>query len=167
MHVTHADSLFVHVFGQILGHAFRQGGAQRAIAIGGHFADFVQQIIHLHFDGTNFDLWVNQAGGADHLFGKNTTCPFHFPFTRGRGDKNSLRTHQIPFFEFQRTVILTGWQSETKVGQSGFAARIPFIHGTDLADRHMAFINHNQGIVRQIFKKGRGWFPRIAAGQIA
>jgi membrane dipeptidase len=78
MHVAHADALFMHVFGQVFGHALGQGGDQRAQAARRHAAHLIQQVIHLHLHGPDFDLRIEKicehidhicqlAGNASHV----------------------------------------------------------------------------------------------------
>jgi excinuclease ABC subunit B len=45
MHVADADALFMQIFGEVLGHALGEHGAERAVALGGRFADFAEQVI--------------------------------------------------------------------------------------------------------------------------
>ena len=116
MHVAHADALFMQVFGQILGHALGQGGDQHAHVARGHPADFVEQVIDLHLHRPDLDHRVQQAGGADHLFGENTARLLQFPCRWGGGNKDGLRAHRIPFLEFQRAVIHAGRQAKAMLG---------------------------------------------------
>ena len=79
MHIAHANTLLVQIFGQVLGHAFGEGCHQRAKSISSDFADFIQQIIDLHFHRSNFHLRIQKAGGPDHLLGKNAPRTLNFP----------------------------------------------------------------------------------------
>ena len=79
MHIAHANTLLVQIFGQVLGHAFGEGCDQRAKAISSDFADFIQQIIDLHFYGPNLNLGIQKSGGPDHLLGKNAPRTLNFP----------------------------------------------------------------------------------------
>ena len=88
MHIAHADALFVQIFGQILGHPLGQGGDQHAQAARGDAADFVQQVVDLHLDRADFDHRVDQAGGADHLFGEDAAGLLHLP-RRGGGARRT------------------------------------------------------------------------------
>jgi hypothetical protein len=72
VHVADADALFVHVFGQVLGHLLGQDGDQGAVAGAGDGFDLVDDVVDLVAgrggDGADLDGWVDQAGGADDLF---------------------------------------------------------------------------------------------------
>ena len=168
VHVADLDALFMHVFGQILGHAFGQRGAQRAHSRSAvDFAHFVQQIIDLGADGADFDRRVQQPRGADHLFGEHAAGLFQFPFGRGGGHEHGLRAHGVPFFEFERAVVHAGRQAEAVFGQREFAAVVAFVHAADLRDRDVGFICKNDGVVGDEFKQCGGRFARCAPRQVA
>jgi hypothetical protein len=48
-----------------------------------------------------------------------------------------------------------------------FAVEVAFEHAADLRHRHMALIDDQQGVFREIFEQGRWWLARAAPGQIA
>ena len=104
MHIAHANTLIIHIFGQVFGHLFRQRRDQRAIAFGCRLADFVDDIIDLVAavlgDRTNFYGRIDQACRADDLFDEHATGAFHFPIRGRRGHMYGLGPHRVPFFEF-------------------------------------------------------------------
>ena len=167
MHVPHANALFVHVFGQVFGHALGQRRAQRAHARIGHAPHFVQQIVNLRRYRANFDHRVQKTGWPDHLFGKDAAGHVQFP-RRGRGrHKDRLRAHCIPFLELQWPVIHARRQAEPVFGQGEFAPIVAFVHRPDLRHADMAFIGKHDGIVWNKLEQGRGRLARRAPGQIA
>jgi len=167
MHIADADALFVHVFGQVFGHPLCQGGDQRAVARGCDLAHLVQQVVHLHLHGADFDLRVDQAGGADDLFGEDAAGLFQFPRGGGGRDKDGLGAHGVPFFEFQGAVVHARGQAEAVFGQREFAPVVAAIHAADLRDRDVGFIGKDDGIVGDEFKECGRRFTRRAAGQVA
>ncbi len=60
---------------------------------------------------------------------------------------HSLRAHGFPFFKFERAIVLTARQTETKFREGVFAACIPLIHRANLRHGLVAFIDKNQRIV--------------------
>ena len=157
----------MHVFGQVFGHALGQGGDQRAQAALRHAAHLIQQVIHLHLHGADFDLRIDKARGADHLFGKDAARLLQLPRRRGGRDEDRLRAHRIPFLELQRAVVHAGRQAEPVFGQGELAPVVALVHAADLRDRDMGFIGKNDGIVGDEFEQGWRRFPRRAPGQIA
>ena len=167
MHVAHFDALLVQVFRQILGHALGQRGDQCAHTVFSDLAHLIQQIIHLHLDRADLDLWLQQPRWADHLFGENAARLIHLPGSGGRRNKNRLRAHGIPFLKLERSVIHTGRQSEPVFCQGGFAPKVAFVHATNLRHGDMALVGKNNGIVGDEFKQCWRWLAWAAPGQIA
>lgn len=73
VHVADADALLMQIFGQVLGHALGQHGAERAVTLGRCFADLAEHVVDLAAGRAHLDRRVDQAGRADHLFGKDAT----------------------------------------------------------------------------------------------
>jgi hypothetical protein len=133
MHVAHADALFVQVFGQVLGHALGQRRDQRAVA-GRRSADLVEQVVDLHLDGADLHRRVDQAGGADHLFGEDAAGLLHLPGPGVAETKTDLRAHRVPFLELEGAVVHAGGQAEAVFGQRELAPVVAAIHAADLRD---------------------------------
>ncbi len=68
VHVAAADADLGVVVGEVFGHALGEGGDEDALVALGAVADFGEQVVDLAFDGADFDLRVDEAGGADDLF---------------------------------------------------------------------------------------------------
>src|SRR5438552_3358703 len=66
--VAALDANLRKIFGQILGHAFRQRGHQHALIFLRTHANFFQKIVDLTLHGTNLHLRVHQTGRPDYLF---------------------------------------------------------------------------------------------------
>ena len=167
MHVAHPDALLMQIFGEIFRHAFGQGGDEGPVSGLGGFYDFVEYIVDLIFGGAHFNRWIDQAGRADHLFCKDTVGSFHFPTTGSGGEANCLWTHHVPFLKAQGTIVHTARQTEAIFGQGCFTTEISAIHAANLGNGHMAFVNENQSVIRNILKQGWRWFTGFAASQIA
>ena len=169
MHVADLDALFVQVFGQVLGHAFGQRGDQCAEArIRGDTAHLVQQIVDLHVHGADFDLRVQQAGGADHLFGKNAAGLLDLPGSAGvaetKTDCGRMASHSSNF---------SGRLSMQDGRRKPCSARVnlrrwsplymPPICGTET----WLSSAEDDGVVGDEFKEGRGRLARGAACEVA
>jgi len=57
------------------------------------------------FAWTNFDIRIDQAGGADNLFHENTSAFLQFVWASVGADKNNLFLHCFPFIERQWPII--------------------------------------------------------------
>ena len=118
-------------------------------------------------DGADFDGWVEQAGGADDLFGEHAAGLLHLPRGGGGGDKDGLRAHGVPFLEFQRPVVHAGWQAEAVFGQRHFASEVALIHAADLRHGDVALVGENDGVVGDEFEQGGRRLARRAAREVA
>ena len=167
MHIADADALFVEILGQVFGHALGQRGHEHPQALRRNLADLVQKIVNLHLNGPNFDLRINQAGGADHLFGKDTAGLFQLPLRRRGGNEHRLRAHRIPFFELQRAVVHARGQAESVFGQRHLAAEVAFVHAADLRHRDVGFVGKDDGRVGDELKQGGRWLTRLPPRQPA
>ena len=132
-----------------------------------HLAHFVEQIIDLRVDGADFDRRVEQAGGADDLFGEHAAGLLHLPRGGGGGDEDRLRAHGVPFLELQRAVVHAGGQAEAVFGQRAFAPEVALVHAADLRHGDVGFVGENDGVVGDEFEQGGRRLARRAAGQIA
>ncbi len=79
MHVTDANALLMQIFGEVLGHAFRQHGAERAVTLGGGLADFAENVVHLAAGGAYLHRRIDQSCRTDDLFGEDAAGLFQFP----------------------------------------------------------------------------------------
>ncbi len=167
MHIAHLNAGFMHIFGQRLGHLLGQRGDQNAGARLCGRAAFGDDIINLCFGGADLTDRVNQAGRAHHLFCEHAACLLQLPASRRCRNINGLRAERFPFLKLQGPVIQAGRQPEPIIRQGGFPREIALIHGAYLRHGHMAFIDHQQGVFRQIFKQCRRRLTRAPARQIA
>src|SRR5262249_3348865 len=108
MHVANAHALFVQIFGEVLRHAFRQYGDQRAVAGrsgGAHLAD---EIVDLGAGRADVDGRIDQPRGTDHLLDEHAAALVELPAAGRRGDCDRLRPHHVPFLEAQGAVVHAG-----------------------------------------------------------
>ena len=167
MHIAHAQTLFVHIFGQVFRHFFRQRGHQCPLAGCAGRATLGDQIINLAGGRANLASRVNKPRRSNDLLDENAARAIHLPATRRCRDMHCLGTHNVPFFKFHGPVVDTAWQPEAELGQGRFAAEVAAKHATDLRHRYMAFISENQRIVGQIFKQCGRRLAGLASCQIA
>ena len=158
---------FVEVVGQVFGHALGQGGDQHAITGSNGVLTLSDQVVDLVVGRPDQARRVEQPGRADHLLGENTARALQLPGVGRGGDVDRLRAHGVPFFEFERAVVLARGQAEAIVAERNLARAVALEHGADLGDRHVAFVDDEQGVFGQVFEQGRGRLTGRASGQIA
>ena len=166
MHVAHADALFVHVFGKVLGHALGQHRDQRTITGLRHLAHFADEVINLGAGRTDFDRRVDQAGRADDLLDEHAAAFVEFP-AAGRGrDRDGLRSHGIPLFKAQRPIVHAGRQAEAVFGQGRFTPEVAAEHAAELRHGDVRLVGEHQRVVGHVFEQSRRRFAGQAAGEI-
>jgi hypothetical protein len=79
VHIAHPNALFVHIFGEVFGHLLGEHRAEGAVALVDGLADLVDDVVHLMGGGADFDRGIDEAGGANDLFGKDAAGLLHFP----------------------------------------------------------------------------------------
>ena len=161
----HAD--FGVVFGKIFGHALGQGGDQNALVQLHAPADFMQQVVHLAFDGTHVDLRIDQASGPDDLL-DNHAGRLGELIGPGRGGDIEHLVHAIlELFKSERTIVHRAGQAEAIIHQHLFARAVAMIHALQLRDGLVAFVQEQQMIVGEIIEQCRRRFARQASGKMA
>src|SRR5690606_21684288 len=118
-------------------------------------------------DGADLDRGVDQAGGADDLFGEDAAGLVQLPGAGGGRDEDGLGPHGVPFLELQRAVVDGGGEAEAVLGQGGLAAVVAAEHGAELAAGGVAPVHEETGVVGDVFDEGGRRLARRAAGQPA
>ena len=106
-------------------------------------------------DGAHFHRRIDQAGGPDHLLGEDAAGAPELPGAGRRRDIDRLRAHRVPFLEFQRPVVDAGGQPEAIFGERRLAPEVALIHGAQLRNGDVGFVDEDDGFVGQIFEQGR------------
>src|SRR6185437_10941958 len=93
---------------------------------------FVDQIVDLALERLDGDFGIDEAGGADDLFGDAAAGPIEF-LRAGRGaDVNGLVLQRLKFLEGERAIVERAGEAEAVLDEDGFARAITFIHAADL-----------------------------------
>ena len=87
MDVAASDVVTREVFGQLFGHPFGQGGDKDTLVAFYTNAYFVHEVVDLVLAGAYFNHRVEQAGGADDLFGEDPPAKFELEFCWCSADK--------------------------------------------------------------------------------
>jgi hypothetical protein len=167
MHVAHPNALFVHVFGEVLGHALGEHGDERPVAGGRHVAAFGDQVVDLVLDRADDDRRVDEAGGADDLFGEHAAGAAELPWAGRCRDVDGLGPHGVPFLEAQRPVVDARRQPEAELGQGGLAVEVAAEHAAELRDGDVALVGEDQRVVGQVLEQRRRRLAGAPAGEIA
>ena len=127
-------------------------------------ANFFEQIVHLALHRADFHRWINQAGGANHLFDDDAGGARQFVRPRRGGNVDDLIGAVLEFLEGKRTIVERGGQAETVVHQRLFARAVAVIHPVKLRDCLVRFVHEEQEILRHVIEqRGRRFAGQTAA----
>ena len=170
MEVAHLHAIFGQVIGEVFGHALGQGGDQHPLLFVGPLADFAEQIIHLALGGTHLHDRIEHAGGANHLLHDLALALGHLPGARSGANKDRLLGLLPELIALERPVIGGRGQAEAVLNQHLLAGLVAVVHGLQLGAGDMAFIHHQQPILREVidqaFRRGAGGPASQVAGVV-
>jgi len=168
VHVFGFDAVLFEIIGQILGHLDGQGRDQCTLTAVDAQTNFTKQVFDLPLDWAHHNNGIQQACGADDLL-SHATGMFPLIIAWRGGNENFLVDFLLKFLEFQRAVVKRRRQAEPVFHQRFFAAVVTAEHTADLRQHDVAFIHHQQEIVREIIQQrgGRGtWFASGQYGRV-
>ena len=142
--------------GQFLRHALGKGCNQYALFHLDALLDFLHQIVNLIQTRTDIYHGIKQACRTDNLIDHNAFALHQLVLGRSGTDINYLLGQLLELFEFQRTIVECRFHAETILNQIGLSGSVASIHGMNLRDTHMTFINYNQEIIRKEIKQTIG-----------
>lgn len=125
-----------------------------------------EQIVDLSQRRPHFNLRVDQTGRPYHLL-DHAPGMFGFVVTRCRRNENGLRADPFPLVETHWPVVQRRGQTEAVFDQRLFTRTVAFIHRADLRHADVGFVDHQQGIGRQVIVKGGRRRTGRAPGQVA
>ena len=161
VHVPRSHSQLRVIAGQVLGHAFGQGSDQHFFLGFNPPPDFLEQVVHLPLRRTHLDLRVQQTGRPDDLLHHQAAAFLQFVF---RGRCRYIGHLVLARFELgkgERPVINRARQAEPVFHQGLLARAVAPVHARDLRDGHVALVDEEQIVVREIIEQGR---RRLARG---
>ena len=118
-------------------------------------ADFLQHIIYLVDGGAHFHQGVHQSGGANHLLDDLPSVGFFVVGRRG-GHKNALAHFGFKLFELEGPVVQGAGQAKAVFNQGGLARSVTVVHGIELTDHLVTFVQEYHRVSWQIIRQGAG-----------
>ena len=108
MDVGRGDAQAQEVFRQLFGHAFGEGGHQRALIVRNGDADFFEQVVDREIGVAHLDGRIEQTGGANHLIDVHTARFGEFILVGGGADIDDLVGEFAKLFKFERAIVERG-----------------------------------------------------------
>ena len=167
MDIVAADSHARQISSQFLRHTLRQCRHQNTFVHSSTLCDLLHQIVDLVQRRTHLDNRIEQACRTDHLVHHDPFALFQFIVGRCRTHVNRQRSQRLELIKRQRTVIHRCRQTETIIHQILLTGIIASVHRPYLRDRHVALVNHQQKVFREIIEQTERPFTRLATVKIA
>ena len=165
--VGRGDAQAQEVFRQLFGHAFGEGGHQRALVVRDGNANFFEQVVDREIGVAHLDGRIEQTRRANHLVDVHTARFGEFILVGGGADIDDLVGEFAKLFEFERAVVERGGQAETVVHQAFFARAVAAVHGADLWHTDVAFVDDHEKVFREKVEQTIGAHARLAAVEVA
>ena len=166
MQVANFHTVVRQVVGELFGHAFGQCGDEHALVFFCTNSNFLQHIVHLVNGRAHFYFGVHQTCRSHHLLDYFASMRF-FVIGRCGRHKNALAHFGFKLFKFKRPVVQGTGQSKPVFHQGGFARTVAVVHGIQLANHLMAFVQEHQSILGHVICQGAGRSAWFSTGQMS
>ncbi len=107
-------------------------------------------------EGADEDFGVEEAGGADDLFDDVTVGELDFCGAWGGGDVDAGAGEGLEFFVAQGSVVECGGEAEAVFDEGEFAGAVAVIHGGDLGESGVGFVDDDEGVGGEEVEEGVG-----------
>ena len=105
---------------------------------------------------------VDEPGGADELLDHLSRVPV-LVGSRRRGHEDGLGGEPLELVEPQRPVVERGREPEPVLDQGLLARAVAAVHAPELRHGHVAFVDEEQRIGREVVEQGRRRLAGAAA----
>ena len=149
VHVPHTNADAFEIRGEILRHLFRQGRDKHTVSVCCAQIDLRDKIVDLTVRRPDADLRIEQTCRTDDLL-HDLRGVLLFKIARGSAHEDCLVDMAVKLVEIQRTVVVRGGETETKVDERFFSCLIAGEHGTHLRQGYVRLVHKEEKILREI-----------------
>jgi len=160
------DTMVQEKIRQVLGKTFGQRRYEDTFFLLYRFSDIEKKYVDLVRSPLYNDLRIHKTCGSYDLFHDNPSRLFKFLFGRSSRDIKGLFFPGFKLFKCKRPVIERRRQPKTKFNERGLPGTITAVHADELRYCYVAFINHNNSVLRQIVHKRRRRFTGFSSGKV-
>ena len=162
-----ADAFFLHPCGEVFGESFCEGGDEGAFACCGAKFDLFEEVRDLAASGFDDDFGVDEPGGADDLFDDFTGGLIEFPVCGCCRDEDSPCWSGVPFVEGEWSVVFGHGETEAVIDECGFSGVISGVHGADLGDGDVGFVDEHEEVIGEEVVESVRRFSGFSSGESA
>ena len=164
--VLDLDPELAQVVGQVLGHLLGQGRDQGPLAALDPAPDLLEEVVDLALGRADRDARVDDAGRPDELL-DDPLALLQLVRARRGAHVDGLVDGRLELLERERPVVERRRQPEPEVDQDLLAGPVVLVHADDLRDRHVALVDDEQPVRREVVEQ-RPWSrPGGAPGEVA
>ena len=166
MQVANADAGLLQVRCELFRHSLGQRGDDHAFATCDPLLDPPHQIVNLSNSWHNGDLRINHTCWADELF-HHALLLGHLVASRSGRDVDRLAHAPLKLLERERAIVERAREAEAKVHEDLLPRAIVLIHANHLRDAHVALIDHQKPISREVVEQCPWTRPWLTAREVA
>src|SRR6266704_405802 len=126
-----------------------------------------EQVVDLILGRPHGDARVHEPGRADHLLAQRVARELELVGARRGRDVDGLAGQPRELVEDERTVVERGGHPEAVLDQRFLARPVAVVHAADLGYRHVALVDDDQGVLRQVLDQRRRRLAWLPARQVA
>ncbi len=138
-------------------------------------ARLAQQVVDLPLDRAHLDHRIDQSRRPDDLLDDHAARFLQLVGPWRRADEHDLLDPTLPLRKRQRPVVERRRQAEAVLDQHFLAGPVARVHAADLRHRLVAFIDDQDGVLRQVVQQRRrrlagrppGEVPRVVLDAVA
>ena len=121
-------------------------------------------MIYLALDRTHFNFRVHQAGRANDLFDHLAAGFSQLVWARSRGNIDALTDTLFELIKIQRPIVEGRGQTKSVFHQGLLSRLVAEEHAAHLWNRLVRFVDHYQGVARQVIEQRRRRLAGFLAG---
>ena len=166
VHIAHLYAHFFEIVGEIFRHLFGERGHKHSALVFHHFVDLADKVVNLSFYGLDLYLGIEQSRRSYDLL-RHQIGSVKLILCRRCGHAHDLAYARVKFFKSERSVVVGGRKTESVFHKVVLPCPIAVVHGSDLRNGHVAFVNERDKILAEKVKQRVGSLPGLSAVKIA
>ena len=153
MYVVATYAILQQVVGELLGHAFGEGGDKHTLLAFHAQLYLFHEVIYLVGKRAYLDYRVKESCRTYYLFHYNALALVELIVGWGGGDVYCLRCELFELLELERAVVECGRQAESELNKVLLAGAVATVHGMYLRYANVALVNDEKKILGEKIKQ--------------
>src|SRR5438552_12665283 len=167
MDVADLDADVLKVVGQVLRHLLGERRDEDALVHLDALANLVQEVVDLTARRTHVDLRIDEARRPDQLLDDDAAAALELVRAWRRRDEDHLPGRRLELAEAERAVVECRRQAEAELDERLLPRAVAAIHAADLRHRHVALVDDEEIVLREVADQRRRRLARPPAVEMA